>query len=701
MSEFKAMFEIDSPNKVPYDERDVTIHNLSHDGVEFRMIETKDGRYDISHILKMIKVSYIDFRKSKEVDWVEISELLNRPAVIKYQYKETTSKGRTKILYCIPEELLYSFLQFSKKMSNDFLRYVIQYISKKYNRPIKQLDELKFKVLANDDMSVMISMSEHKDGWCNMGPLVMSAKKVKAEHGTIAKFLTGKSIKDDIDNVVAEYFPEHINASAQEKRDIVYQKKYGIEWMHEDLAIAFAMWISSKFRTQVYRLVKRIQSGDFTVIPDIIQNIDQVNGTKTLAQFWTYDAQSLKDNIDVKEDYERRLHELEKKAEDWRLMQEQTQLQLTNTKTSLQTFQMVVSVPEKTMKRALKVARGPNATSFHTAFDYIRENEGMMFKQIEELKYEVEDLKQKLHYSMQENIVLNERDIMTNKLIDDLDDEINEHMKIYLGAKKYAGRVITYALEFGLNIPLRAADRKVIDRDTLARIETNSINIKRKLKSIRKKQEVEAKLDFEQYKVESNSKTRPDHAFDFTPQYTGTFEKKKSDVIEPIYIYVIKHEHRSNYFKWVVHDMGDIYKDSTGYSTILSDAPFENIDRNHMIYVGSITRDVTPNDEYNIRVKDGRIGKKESLEMESYFELPTLALLQRFASVGPCRDCHFTRATGAGYVVFTTPGHPKRIEKELCYLLKHIINHKTYGNNTTKAFDNWITELTPLHTRVY
>lgn len=693
MSKFNAVFEIDSPNKVPYDEWDVTIHNISHGGVDFQMIETKDGRYDISGLIKSYGIKYEHIQKSKEVEWIEISELIQAPAVIKYQYKE---KARPRVLFCIPESLLCSITQY-KKFPPDIMLTIAKHISELYKRPIKQIDELKFKVLANEDMSVIISMSEHKEGWCNMGPLVMSARKVKGKHGTVTDFITNKSTMEDIDNVIAEYFPEHIYDSHPEKLKLVYQKKYGIEWMHEDLAIAFAMWISSKFRTQVYKLVKRITSGDFTVIPDIIQSIDQVNNTKTLAQFWTYEEALIESNVDVKVDYERRLRDLEATVEQYRLMHQQSQLQLTDTKTALQTFQMVVSVPEKTMKRALKIANGPRAPSFHTAFDYIRENEGALYKQIEELQYEVRDLKERLMWAEGQTTLMNERDVMTNKLIDDLDNEIDEHMKIYLNAKEFAGRVVAYAMEYGLTIPLRKQDKQVIDKETLQRIESCSIHVKKKLKDIRDAQQRESKIDFETFMTQTkqNKKVEPSEPFQFEPKYTGALKNvlgnNDDKLLDPIYIYCIKHDHRSVYHKWVVHDMGEEYKENLGYSTILSDAPFEQIDRHHMVAIGAIYRKSPPQPSDDAHTECGA----------EYYSLPTIGILQRFASVSKCKANHFHRADGGGYVVFTTTTHPKIIEKELCYMLKPIISHKTYGSNTTKSFDNWITELTPIHTRIY
>jgi hypothetical protein len=668
------MFEIDNPAKIPYTEKDVTTHKVKWNNTTIDIIQTSDGRFDIVSILECVGKRYDHFKRDKHQLWAEFSTVLNAPAVINCKYHNSNTKGRHVLLHCIPEKLLSSALLYCNDETLSVA--VFQYIKKTMGRPIDQFDEIKCQIVTEYDestkMQYMLARSEANNNYYNMEPIIESIKKsghINGANKTIKKFLANVGIKN------------YINECESGGDDTqVHYVKFGVTWMRSDLMVKFASWVDVKFDVWVTKLNARILTGDFSVIPDIIQSIDQINGTRTLAQFWTYEKKTIQENEFVKQDYERRLLDLEKKVEEYRTMQAQTQLQLTDTKTTLNTFQMVVSVPEKTTKRALEIARGPRAQSFQTAFNYVRESEGALYKQIDELTLEVRELKDKLSLQESQYILMQEKDSITNKLIDDLDNEIEDHMKIYLSAKEFAGRVITYAMEHGLTIPLSKRDKKVIDRETLHKIESKSIRVKKSLSAIQARTDT----DFQEYQRKKSNDTSdepPTVPFVFAPRYINPM---KCTDMDPIYIYCIKHDHRSSYFKWVMHDQGPKYKDASGYSTILSDSPFEDNNADHMVFVGTIHRK-----------------PYESDKPDPFCELGTLDLLQKFALSSECHDDYFPRASKQGYVVFTTHGHPKTVEKELCYLIRPIISHKTYGSNTTKSFDNWITELTPIHTRMY
>lgn len=686
----------------------ITIHQVSWKEKEI-IIAQYNGRFDIHKILLTADREWAHFIRDKTDVWTELSEnLVKAPAILSHKCSRTDIPGRK--LHMVPEQLLYSALSYCK--DDEYTSRVLGTISENMGRAIEQYPEMRCNVVVDDSTGLVMAISEYNDEYCNVNPIIdiaRSSKTIKKNKYALSEFIDKKDTHSTIDYIIAVEYPELANATRQEKIDKLYYKQYGTQWMHSKLAQKFAMNMCPEYEYAVLKLIDRISRGDFTVIPDIIQTVDQVSGTKTLAQFWTYDEKLLEENPYALESYQRQVQQLTLDVKRLTLEKKQTQLQLTDTQTSFQTFQMVVAVPEKTTQRALRIAKGPRAQSFHTSFDFVRECEGMLHKQVEELTYEVARLKESIMLLEQRNIILQENDNMTNKLIDDLDDEINEHMGIYIKAKELAGRVITYAMEHGLTIPLRKCDKKAIDRETLQRIESKSIYIKKKLANIRMTSDNTIVFNDGIDKM-TKKKPKPEIPFTFEPRYTGTpintetrARQKMGNVTGPVYIYCIRHDHRSTYFKWVMHDMGDMYKEETGYSTILSDAPFENIDRDHMIFVGTINRKpyervVINNDKTTTTITEIT---DETDPAYHYYKLSTAELLKRFARLGCCKENHFQRADGDGYVVFTTPTHPKVIEKELCYMMRYMISHKTYGSNTTKSFDNWITELTSLYARTF
>ena len=185
----------------------------------------------------------------------------------------------------------------------------------------------------------------------------------------------------------------------------------------------------------------------------------------------------------------------------------------------------------------------------------------------------------------------------------------------------------------------------------------------------------------------------------------------------------------SPYHQWIIYDQGERYRQDLGYSTILSDAPFDNIDRMHMVYVGAIhladhdekaelkaIEDLAPlptseiknplmraqaqQDEALLIAAGIKIERGEH-EMKKYMGLTTRQILENYATCGAFKAQHFARADGPGYVVLASIDHPKKIERDLCYALQPIITGKSRDETVIKSFDTWITELTPISIRVF
>lgn len=671
-----GVFEYDSNAPVCVD--DLISHRFTIDDIKIDITEY-NGLYDITKVLKAYGIRYSQFCKIHESHWTELSELLNGPAITKFNQVNPKAKP----LRCIREELLVLALQ-TKKIPSQVCDIVISHIKNIYGRPLKDIKELRFKTLASSDMSVSISISEHKDGWCNLRSLLQSAKVIKGEHGTIAKFLANKSSKDDVNAIIECYFPDHVDKPMVEKINMLYMKQYGVEWIHEDLAIAFAMWISPKFRTQVYGLMRRIHRGDFTVVSDVINIIDEASDTKSQVEIKSWSNKLLQSNPDAKKDYDEKyeslmdqinqlttmnqnnctqlnetriaLYNSNQQAEQWRI-------QLYDTKSSLETIQTLSSVDEQTIDRVLSVTRGAKSISFNDAFDYVRESEGRLRKDMSDLKQENGELKFRISMLEKEiDVLINEKKIAIDA-VDDVDYDIKTVMNIYNGTKAYAGHVITYALEHGLKIPVREKDKQFIDSNSLARIESNSIRIRSKLANAANLSDIQLERQFSEY-VQSNIKQPPQCTFEFSPSYT-----KPTTNNGVIFIYCIKHNTKSNYFKWVVHDMGSTYLDRDGYTTILSDAPLGSIDRWGLIYIGSIHTSI---------------------------KCPMYDIILNIAD-GVCLEYRFKRADRVGYVAFVTVNHPKAIERAVCVNIKEHFLHKTYKSNTVKKWDSWITEAVPLY----
>ena len=694
------MMNQDDATMITSDLENVTIHKFKYDDTMVKLVQV-DDRFDVSQIVKIANIKWDHLIKSKKSLWEDISKTImdGAPAIITYKCKIVGMSTRT--LHCVPEQLLSYVLTYCK---NDELgKCVVDTITKANGCVVKQFNELECKIATDPSTNLTWAMSERMGNFCNVSLVIEAAKKTKDTTNEISRgmYSIGDFTKKASTITLMNTIIANEKDSGYDSHKSLYYKKYGVQWMHSKLAIAFAMDMSPSYRYSVLSLVDRISSGDCTVIGDVLQTIDDVNGTKTLAELYTYDIKVLEENKDASDEYESKLAEIEDKY-----LQSQralgleksahhgTMVRYNGLRTSLderdsrndtlsESMQLIMAssnVGEDVTRSVLRHVGSDRGNSVNEVFNSVNESNGYFRKTIGELteelhkaRFEANDYKSKYETELEEKITLND-------MINDTANSVDRVMKYSQSCQKVISAAVGRITKDNPKAVLSIADIKILAPAKYGSIKVFADAVTTESKIIQDGYDRAAQAVHTEDKLswEVSKHAKPDQSFEFNPVRSPTTDNKG-----PIYMYIKPHVPGS-YLDWVRYTFGEPFISNRGFSVMLCDSSFTKLQENGLIFAGSFHRTTQR------LVADDK-------EVERRHAMSTMDLIIRLANSPALCKKSFGLAQDTGRVMLCDIKHPKYVERELMDWVKPFFSHKiNHLGEVIKKWNNWIVEYVPI-----
>jgi hypothetical protein len=698
------MMNQDNETKITNDTDGVKVHKFKYNDETFQLIQV-DDRFDISQIMKICGMEWRNFTRDRMDLWTEISETImnGESAIITYKCK--IKKLSAKVLHCIPPQLLASALAYC---NDDILsEKVINAVMAELGGPIPQFAELECKLATDQNTGLVWAISERNGDYCNISLVIEAArsnKDIDRNKYLYDKYMKKKGTIQTMETIMSMEYPDTDNTMMEQ----LCYKQYGVQWMHSKLAIKFAMDMSPSYEYAVLDLVDRISKGDCTVIGDVIQAIDQVNGTKTLAELYTFDKETLENDEDIRDIYERKLGEMEaivERANNDRRVAEYRYQQIgdsivksdqivANAQESLKLVRQGSELGPEVTNEMMKWVNRRKGRNLGDVFQSVGESHGYYRKHIQELEGELRLEKTRCNALMDKTKVYEEAHEWMESQVESFDEISAEQQRIVRDAKRYAGRVMEKAVKMGYPIKLTNTERELLDTDSVFRFESNAIVINKKTAAIIEEKErcTAENLQLERKQYEDSKSIKPANDFDFSPVYSlaGVIKDDREDMtMDAVYMYVKSHVSGTIYNDWVRYDFGEPFISNVGYSIMLCDAPFLEPAKSGLTFTASFHRSPVLSKEWVERSPTD----EETNAAHRCIKTSTMQLLQTFAA----QHATFNRAAGNGRIMICEARHPKHVERSLMSLMRPFLSHKVdYKDTVVHKWDNWVSDYVPL-----
>lgn len=695
---------------------DIKIHKFEWEGKMYKMYVV-DDRLDIIKLCDLMGVLFTNLQRDREENWNGVTELIKDTAIIEYSFKN--GKGNTITLRCIPTQLIVSFLDYG---TNDTLRdtliaHLLQYV---FPKGFNQFPQLKCNFVDCD--GVILGMN---DNGLNQYVMVRTLNAQTSHHGEerkeVERWLRTDYAKQSVEALIKYYktLAYYKNGTYEEKLDAVYYKQYGETWLHREMAVLFAMWISPDFRMKIARMVSRIISGDYEVLPDIIGAIDHINNKTSLIKLYTFDKSSMQ----APDFYRLPKHvihnrlldcedELKKNNAAW-------QEKYTNVQQALKVSNKLIHNPEKQneMLQLIQRIAGSNNRGKGTvavqAMNVYEEMSAMDKMIMQQLERELEDTKSELDGLRQERDGLKqERDELAST-IESFRDTIDELRRDYIDVSDLASKMTIYMKQAGLRTNLKAHELKLLNPTTVRMVEENMIKVDEKLAATLVNRD-----SWTEYKTGEPDLIEPRRELELGIQYLGdendnmTFGRiEEGEPRNPIYIYGIKHMRQTDMQDWIVFKMGNNFRGKQVWSIILSPAPLTDSGTHNMFHIGQINlkprnkeaeekaiqefkdnlkrlEDANPHDAFMRKRHAAVLARTPT---KNYVGWRTFNMLRNYAD-GVCekKQFHFTNGMETMFVMFSMVTDPKGIEEQLCQMLEPIIENKFDAHSTEMKWNDYL-----------